>query len=290
VRSSHSSFQPLAILGTLALFTLSACNGAGQSTMVFGTNTLVALDVSGDPATGNPHFTLGYKRQEAVWLPLALSGAGAEPTHLCGAVPGESLPSCLAKTDTVPGTHVCLTADSESSANATMGATHLLCTSVAEAAGAVFQGRRGDDGSHQDAYSVFASFGMKYESAQNGEIAQAFATGLAAQNLTQQGGAALINPKEKSPATAAAEAKLKQQTEMTYSKTTNCAFSGGTYNGAAMKSILDNSQGIPEPKRSAFLAREFENKAEFQDALDRAFFANLGNLDVAIDATQECEA
>jgi len=39
------------------------------NTLIFGTNTKVAFDVGPDP-TGVVSVTLGYKRQEAVWMPL----------------------------------------------------------------------------------------------------------------------------------------------------------------------------------------------------------------------------
>lgn len=40
-----------------------------SNTLMFGTSTRVALDVSQEP-TGSVGFTLGYKRHEAVWMPL----------------------------------------------------------------------------------------------------------------------------------------------------------------------------------------------------------------------------
>jgi hypothetical protein len=50
---------------------LSACGAAEHTnTLLFGTNTKVALDISVNPTGGTPDVTLGYKRQEAVWMPL----------------------------------------------------------------------------------------------------------------------------------------------------------------------------------------------------------------------------
>lgn len=52
------------------LFFLSGCATPKHSnTLIFGTNTKFALDVSVD-STGQPSITVGYKRQEAVWMPL----------------------------------------------------------------------------------------------------------------------------------------------------------------------------------------------------------------------------
>jgi len=54
----------------MLLFFLSGCATPKHSnTLIFGTNIKFALDVSADPA-GSPSVTVGYKRQEAVWMPL----------------------------------------------------------------------------------------------------------------------------------------------------------------------------------------------------------------------------
>jgi len=51
--------------------TLAGCNSVPRhsNTLIFATNTKTALDVSQDP-TGGMSLTLGYKRQEGVWMPL----------------------------------------------------------------------------------------------------------------------------------------------------------------------------------------------------------------------------
>lgn len=49
---------------------ISACRTPHHTnTLIFGTNTKFAIDIEADP-TGNPNLTVGYKRQEAVWMPL----------------------------------------------------------------------------------------------------------------------------------------------------------------------------------------------------------------------------
>lgn len=55
----------------LVALSLLGCGSAPKhtNTLIFGTNTKVALDVSQEP-TGSVGVTLGYKRQEAVWMPL----------------------------------------------------------------------------------------------------------------------------------------------------------------------------------------------------------------------------
>jgi hypothetical protein len=126
--------------------------------MVFGTNTKVALDVSQD-ATSGVGVTLGYKRQEAVWMPLLPNQA---PTAGGGALQ----PSPCTSSTTCPK----------------------------------FEGV--DSTERTDTYSVLASFGPKLgggvdsegkKAEVTGEIAQYFATGLAARLLAQNGGAGLVN-------------------------------------------------------------------------------------------------
>jgi hypothetical protein len=133
---------------------LSGCSGTPKhsNVLIFGTNTKFALDVSQDMTSG-VGVTLGYKREEAVWMPL-LPNQGDEV-----------------------GTN-CATAE---------------CRKYT-----------GNQGSDRDTYSVLASFGSKSRvgadgqqqqpSAQlQGDIAQYFATGLAARELAQSGGAGLVN-------------------------------------------------------------------------------------------------
>jgi hypothetical protein len=139
---------------------LFGCSSTPQHTnvMVFGTNTKIALDVSQD-ATSGVGVTLGYKRQEAVWMPLLPNQAPA-----------------TAGKDLQPS----------------------ACTSPT--ACPKFEGV--DSTRQTDTYSVLASFGSKLgggvdsegkKAEVTGEIAQYFATGLAARLLAQSGGARLVN-------------------------------------------------------------------------------------------------
>lgn len=138
-----------------------------SNTLVFGTNTSFGV-VVGTDATSTPSIAVGYKRQEAVVMPLVanvksvasgsesvlepcLIGPAADDAH--GALP----PAGTA------ATHPCLLVG------------------------------RDKDGS-LDAYSVLASFGTRYNGASTsvgGSIAQYFATGVAAQTLARSGGAAV---------------------------------------------------------------------------------------------------
>ncbi len=53
------------------VITISACSSTPHhtNTLIFGTNTKFAIDIAADP-TGTPSLTVGYKRQEIVWMPL----------------------------------------------------------------------------------------------------------------------------------------------------------------------------------------------------------------------------
>ncbi len=69
------------ILGMILLAT-GCATPKHSNVLIFGTNTKLALDLSAD-TTGNPGITIGYARQEAVWMPLlANTGKDYEPS-LC---------------------------------------------------------------------------------------------------------------------------------------------------------------------------------------------------------------
>lgn len=66
-----------AALGLLVGFTLAACGTPYHTnTLIFSTGTKLALDVSADPTSGNPSISFGYKRLEAVWMPLLANQDG----------------------------------------------------------------------------------------------------------------------------------------------------------------------------------------------------------------------
>ena len=169
-------FRSVAALCWIVLgASLSGCSTTPQHTnvLIFGTNTKVALDVSQDPTSG-VGVTLGYKRQEAVWMPL---------------LPNQA-----------------------KSGNKSDGLQPAACT-----AGACpkFEGK--DRSDQTDTYSVLASFGSKLgggvdaqgNNAQvTGEIAQYFATGLAARLLAQSGGSGLVNTNGEAALSASEKAAI----------------------------------------------------------------------------------
>lgn len=70
MRYSFTTLIVLYICSTCIIFLVSACaTPKHTNTLIFGTNTKFALDAGVD-ATGQPSVTVGYKRQEAVWMPL----------------------------------------------------------------------------------------------------------------------------------------------------------------------------------------------------------------------------
>ena len=169
-------------LGTLLIASALITSGCAQTvrhtnTLLFATNTQIALS-AGTSATAQPDITLGYKRQEAVVMPLVANYAPYphEPGKL---VPCASATSVLAD-----------------------------CLIV---------GKNEKTGSH-DSYSVLASFGAKFSGLTGGTkpeanvgIAQYFATGVAAQLLALTGGASIVStaaPEAMTPSTAAAVAAV----------------------------------------------------------------------------------
>src|ERR1700730_9947422 len=69
----------LDILGIVLFFAIAASGCAvpqHSNTLLFATNTTVALDVSANATTAAPNITIGYKRQEMAWVPLLANQAG----------------------------------------------------------------------------------------------------------------------------------------------------------------------------------------------------------------------
>lgn len=152
-----------------------------SNTLIFGTDTKFALDVSQD-TTGGVGVTLGYKRHEAVWMPLM---ANVDSN-------GTLIPATCA----------------EDECRKFQGTTGSAVT--AAGADAV------------DTYSVLATFsgsasgggGGAVSSGSpgakaNGTLAQYFATGIAARLLAQTGGASIVNTAGESKVTVIDSQTLK---------------------------------------------------------------------------------
>lgn len=161
----HSRFHRNIAALIAAPLVLGGCVQATRhsNTMIFGTNTSFGLSVGTDTAQV-PTIVVGYKRQEAVIMPLVANSLGAAAS----AANINRLDPCdLTKPVTVTGGQF---------------AVH-PCSLVAV------------NGKALDSYSVLASFGATYDasgSGAKGGLAQYFATGIAAQLLAATGGASVV--------------------------------------------------------------------------------------------------
>ena len=159
----------------LAVVSVAGCSQMTKhsNTMLFGTNTKVGLDVGLD-ATQVPNITVGFRRQEAVIMPLVANVAESD---------GDLIPCQLPRTEeTDKVIHPCRL---------------------------VARRYENNKRSAEDSYSVLASFGAKFSAntdksstGATGGLAQYFATGVAAQLLAAKGGAAVVSVGEAAKAAA----------------------------------------------------------------------------------------
>jgi len=162
-------------------FMLSGCatKGPHNDVLIFGTSTKFALDVSAPVQNvGIPEFTLGYKRHEAVWMPLKPNGTlSTDPISVSYA---EKMNKCKTSLNTVSG----IPKDEKVVASICLGLILPKDKYVGIARGV--DSNLGGRDIELDTYSVFASFGgsgnLSSEGA-GGNLAQFFATGIAAQRL-----------------------------------------------------------------------------------------------------------
>ncbi|MCL4671594.1 MAG: hypothetical protein KJZ64_01365 [Sphingomonadaceae bacterium] len=164
--------------------------------VVFGTNTVVGVRV-GTNATQVPSIDIGYTRQEAVLMPV-VANTGIEKDEKAT----EKLTPCE-----IDDTVQIVAGNPAPSAGSALPvfATH-PCLLVAT-----------DGRNAKDSYSVLASFGADFgassepsKATAKGGLAQYFATGMAAQLLALNGGAAVV-------ATGQAAEKASENAPMTLS-------------------------------------------------------------------------
>lgn len=167
----HQNLVRLPCLALLiaAWLTLAGCSSTPRhtNTLIFGTNTVFGLNIAQE-STASAGVIVGYKRQEAVWMPLLPNQA---PNTA-----GEPVPATCkgARCPKFEGTW----------------AGRVDTYSVLASFGARYQGTAG------------GATGVDG----NGGIAQYFATGIAAQLLAQSGGASLVNTAAAEPLTASERA------------------------------------------------------------------------------------
>jgi len=171
---------------------LTGCATRHHDILLFGTDTSFGVNVGADPAaTQITQVSIGYRRREAVYMPLVINARDSalvcrnadDPKAAC--IPSAQIPVASPK--------------------------DLIYAGRAE-------GTPEDDGG-QDTYSVCASFGGK-AAAKPGEaevaVAQFFATGIAAQRLSSRPEAAqLISTDAANGAKGKAEGKLEALTAAT---------------------------------------------------------------------------
>lgn len=141
------------------------------NTLIFGTNTKLALDISQSP-TNLASFTFGYKREEAVWMPLVAN------------VDKDGKPCDVSTTKLN-----CLFQGSD-------GTSDKDTYSVLASFGAKFNGE-------VEGASLPKAKG-------GGGLAQFFATGIAARKLAESGGASLVSVQEANVQDAKARAEINK--------------------------------------------------------------------------------
>lgn len=153
-------------------FGLTSCVVAHRDVMVFGTDTSFGISVGADPVSSQvANVSIGYKRREAVWMPLLVNGQDTR---------------AFCEQWNSDGT--CARPVGASAVNENWSPKY-----TSEAAGV--DATVGGNESEKDTYSVFASFGGD-ASAATGKgrvaVAQFFATGIAAQRLGSNPSAARL--------------------------------------------------------------------------------------------------
>jgi hypothetical protein len=174
----HRGFHPL--VTSAGALSLLLCGGCAQMTrhsnlLVFGTNTVFGVRV-GTAATQVPSIDVGYSRQEAVLMPLVANTSASQ-----------SDPKTLVPCDVSKDVKV-VTGDADASGTKLADFAVHPCLLVAT-----------DGKQAKDSYSVPASFGANFgasakptETTAQGGLAQYLATGMAAQLLALNGGAAVV--------------------------------------------------------------------------------------------------
>lgn len=149
-----SNLQRITIVTFIGLLLVGCATPQHTNTLIFGTNTKLALDISQSP-TNLPSVTFGYKREEAVWMPLVANiDKDGKPCDV-----STNKPDCLFQgKDTIDGR-----------------ITSVDTYSVLASFGAKFNGEAVGSG----APSAKAG----------GGLAQFFATGIAARKLAETEGA-----------------------------------------------------------------------------------------------------
>ena len=232
----------VAVIGMLFVIFLSGCNASLDRTLIFGTETKIAiLDASADPA-GRPSLTFGYKRREGVWMPLASGSLAGTGNFICKEKSDNSGLACLSvDAKKGGGNFQCAPSPDGVTANADTDQGKMFCIDLAsKQEGHIFQASDGTVKS--DAYAVLANFGLSSTlgaGQTNNNITQYFATGLAARALAEKGGAAVVNAASVTPDQAKANQAFVEQRSRDMQKIqTAVVDSAGNVDGANWKALL----------------------------------------------------
>ncbi len=157
----------------LAILMMSGCAVKHSDVLVFGTNTNYGLTVAMTMPENTPHLNIGYKRQEAVWMPLFPNGNNSAMTSKVKGGSEVNEVKYMAK-ESIGG-------------KAVKEDTYSVLASFGSKAG----GGQGKVSSG---------------------IAQYFATGVAAQQLASLGGASLVNASDENLVPTAAAVRAANET------------------------------------------------------------------------------
>ncbi|HWA25594.1 MAG TPA: hypothetical protein VG734_08035 [Lacunisphaera sp.] len=184
----------VAPFGALGALFWSGCSSTPKhsNVLIFGTNTRLALDITYDPKTQEPDILFGYKRQEAVWMPLLANLSPASGDDLRAPNPAELSANkdllYIGKDDKKTDTY-----------------------SVLASFGAKFEAK-----TKNEITTGSGSGGAKPESSGSGGLAQFFATGLAARILADHGGEALVSVQKSDAPARAREEVAKAEVAKAY--------------------------------------------------------------------------
>lgn len=231
-------FHPVVIVTAVLL--VAGCGTPNHTnTLIFGTNTKFALDVSQDP-TGAAGITIGYKRQEAVWMPLLANKADTN---------GKAVPAdCKAS----EATDNCLFSG-KAGEDSTNGAKALDTYSVIATFGGHVSSNANTDFPTAGDQTTTTTKAKGTVSA-NGGLTQYFATGLAARILASQG-ASIVNSavgaREKITAEDVKEIELIKQQVSTESKNINriivyVTANDGTLSKTKLSTLIENSHALQD--------------------------------------------
>lgn len=171
---------------SVALAALTGCAmPRHQDAVFFGTDTKVAFDVGVQPENGNtPSLTLGYKRREFVYMPLAEYGPAPQLGVIEAVLAGDFIRDGKASDDPLaPSTS---TYDQSGASIETKPGVDADGNPIGNRHKYVGEA----DDQKKDSYSVFATFGGNFNGGTEGggaNIKQVFATGIAAQIASTRG-------------------------------------------------------------------------------------------------------